>query len=251
MTSTTTTACNSDDITQKEEEYNQNIESFGIDEFEYELFQDDIKQATEEGNRKYGCWDIVKEFVIERESSSLCSSSDDDNNDNNNNKKNPLGSDNDDNRKDEEEYLDLIDEFKKKFHLKTVKTNKEIYYYDPNRGIYLNYGNIMIECELESRYLKELEEFKKSTAGLTEKQIKKIGLEPPIPWTRKAIDEFIGHIERRTYIDISTLNHNIEWIACEDCMINLKTGKTAQFDPKYLNTTQIPVKYKIECGESH
>lgn len=42
MTSTTTTP-NSDDTPQKEEEYDQNTESFGIDEFEYQLLQEDIK----------------------------------------------------------------------------------------------------------------------------------------------------------------------------------------------------------------
>ena len=43
MTSTTTTP-NSDDILQKEEEYDQNTELFGIDEFEYQLLQEDIKE---------------------------------------------------------------------------------------------------------------------------------------------------------------------------------------------------------------
>ena len=50
-------------------------------------------------------------------------------------------------------------------------------------------------------------------------------------------------MERRTGIDISELNKDIEWLACADCMLNLKTGETAPFDPKYLNTTQIPVKF--------
>jgi hypothetical protein len=34
------------------------------------------KRATKEGNRKYGCWDIVKEFAAERKDPSPRSSSD-------------------------------------------------------------------------------------------------------------------------------------------------------------------------------
>jgi P4 family phage/plasmid primase-like protien len=143
------------------------------------------------------------------------------------------------------EHIDLPDMFIKKFHLKTVTSSKEIYYYDSESGIYRNNGDILIKESLEADYLSQLEEFKKQTNGMTVKDIKDSRMIPPEPWSKKAIDEFLGHVERRTYIDVSELNHVIEWLACEDCMLNLKTGKTALFDPKYLNTTQIPVKYDI------
>jgi P4 family phage/plasmid primase-like protien len=147
----------------------------------------------------------------------------------------------------EGDYLDLPDELKETFHLKTIGHDKikEIYYYNPNRGIYLNNGNTIIATELEKRYTKELEDFRRLTLGLTEREIEEMGLKSPKPWTRKTIDELIGHIERRTHVEIPALNHDIEWLACEDYMINLLTGETSPFDPKYLNTTQIPVKYNV------
>jgi putative DNA primase/helicase len=66
---------------------------------------------------------------------------------------------------------------------------------------------------------------------------------PPKPWTRKKIDEIIGQVERRTYVDISALNADMEWLACDNCMLNLRTGQTAPFSPSFMNTTCIPVKY--------
>jgi hypothetical protein len=104
----------------------------------------------------------------------------------------------------EGDYLDLPDELKKTFHIKTIGHDKikEIYYYNPNRGIYLDNGNTMIASEIEKRYTKELEEFRRLTLGLTEREIEETRLEPPKPWTRKTIDELIGHIERRTHIEV-------------------------------------------------
>jgi putative DNA primase/helicase len=125
-----------------------------------------------------------------------------------------------------DETLDLADELRQKFHFKTVKVIKDIYYFDSRR--YIKNGNIVIERELEARYLKALVQ---SQAG------------PPKPWTRKKIDEIIGQVERRTYVDISALNADMEWLACDNCMLNLRTGQTAPFSPSFMNTTCIPVKY--------
>jgi putative DNA primase/helicase len=146
------------------------------------------------------------------------------------------------------ESLDLPHEYIKKFFLKTVMSSKSLYYYDPVTGIYRPNGDILIEKELEAEYLKQTELFKNKTIGMTVEQIGQSDLILPKPWTKKAIDEFLGHVQRRTYIDINELNAQIEWLACADCMLNLKTGETAPFDPKYLNTTQIPVKYAISAN---
>jgi P4 family phage/plasmid primase-like protien len=140
-----------------------------------------------------------------------------------------------------EHFLDLADELIKKFHLKTVKIIKDIYYFDLRR--YVNNGNIVVEKELEARYLKALEAYQDMIAGMTPEEIEKSELEPPMPWTRKRIDELLGQIERRTYVDISGFNSDVEWLACETCMLNLRTGHTAPFSPDFLNTTLIPVKY--------
>ena len=132
------------------------------------------------------------------------------------------------------ESIDTVDKLIKKFHLKTVETSKEIYFWDPVSGIYRPNGAALIGKELEAEYLRQYDDYENNKVT-----------EPPAECTRKSIDEFIGHVERRTGIDISELNRDIEWLACADCMLNLKTGETSPFDPKYLNTTHIPVKYNL------
>ena len=142
---------------------------------------------------------------------------------------------------EDSEYLDLIAELIERFHLKTIKVVRDIYHFDSRR--YVNHGYIIIEKELEARYLGALELFREMTEGMNPQQIEKAGIKQPIPWTRKRIDEFLGHVERRTYIDISTFNSSIEWLACDNCMLNLRTGQTESFSPDFMNTTWIPVKY--------
>lgn len=146
----------------------------------------------------------------------------------------------------DDEYIDLPDEFIKKFHLKTVTSGKsrEIYHYDEVVGVYRPNAEMMIAKKLEAEYLKQSEIFKNKTSRMTVKQIESNFI-PPKRWTMKEIEEFLGHVHRRTYVDINELNPQIEWLACADCMLNLKTGETAPFDPKFLNTTQIPVKYHV------
>lgn len=143
--------------------------------------------------------------------------------------------------KDNSEYVDLADELIEKFHLHTIKVVRDIYYFDSRR--YVNHGNIVIEKELEARYLKALETYQEMTAGMSPEEIKKSKIQPPVPWTRKRIDEFLGHVERRTYLDVSAFNANLEWLACDNCMLNLRTGQTESFSPEFMNTTWIPVKY--------
>jgi hypothetical protein len=128
--------------------------------------------------------------------------------------------------KSKDETLDLADELRQKFHFKTVKVIKDIYYFDSRR--YVKNGNIVIESELEARYLNALAQSQ---------------ADPPKPWTRKKSDEIIGQVEQRTYVDISAFDADMEWLACDNCMLNLRTGQTAPFSPSFMNTTCIPVKY--------
>lgn len=57
------------------------------------------------------------------------------------------------------------------------------------------------------------------------------------------MNERLGNIRWRTYINRNAFNHNIEWLATNDCMINLITGETQPFDPKFMVTNKIPVNY--------
>jgi hypothetical protein len=84
-----------------------------------------------------------------------------------------------------DEPLDLADELIRKYNFVTVNSNKEIYYYDSAKGVYVPNGDVLIESELESRYVEGLK------------------VEGNSKLSRKSIDELIGHIQRRTYIDTS------------------------------------------------
>ena len=61
--------------------------------------------------------------------------------------------------------------------------------------------------------------------------------------TSYAVNEYLAHIQRRTYISRDDLNPSIEWIATKNCMVNLKTGETQPFSPDFMCTSHIPVKY--------
>lgn len=122
-----------------------------------------------------------------------------------------------------DEFSDYENELIKEFHFKTLIDSKDIWYYNKNLGVYEEYGDIIIESKVEQR-----------------------------GYTNKQVAETLGHIRRRTYTKRAAFDSNIEWIACKNCMINLKTGKTAPFDPKFMNTTYLPVIYdpKIEETQS-
>ena len=59
--------------------------------------------------------------------------------------------------------------------------------------------------------------------------------------TNKFVNEQLGRIQRRTYTNRNDFNPDIEWIACQNCMVNLMTEETKEFSPDIMCTTQIPV----------
>jgi P4 family phage/plasmid primase-like protien len=75
--------------------------------------------------------------------------------------------------------------------------------------------------------------------------LKRISREQPQPWTRHGINEFQGHIERYpgVFMERKDFNPNIEWMAFNNCMVNLLTHETSPFSHTFLNTTKIPVTY--------
>ena len=124
---------------------------------------------------------------------------------------------------DQGELEKLIDELHQEYHFKTLKDSypkEEVWYYNGSTGNFLPNGEVIIKAKLE-------EEF---------------GLEI----TNKFVSEFLGHIQRRTYFDRNKFNPNIEWLATANCMLNLRTVQTAPFNPDFLNTTYIPVKYSSQ-----
>lgn len=123
-----------------------------------------------------------------------------------------------DKHREEKKQADFLDSLIEKYHFKTIRDNEEIYYYNPSTGIFLPDGDIIIKEELQIALRRRLK--------------------------NKHVAEALGQIQRSTYIDRNQFNHDINWIATKNCMINIYTGQTRAFDPSFLCTTNIPVVYR-------
>jgi phage/plasmid-associated DNA primase len=117
----------------------------------------------------------------------------------------------------EGEPTDYIDDLIEEHHFKTLSDTEEIWRYDQRKGIYVSNAECMIKARIEKDHKDKV--------------------------TNKFVNEELGRIQRRTYISRNDFNPSIEWIATKNCMVNLKTGETEPFHPKFMNTTQIPVEY--------
>src|SRR6476469_8594432 len=54
----------------------------------------------------------------------------------------------------------------------------------------------------------------------------------------------VVHIRRRTYLDRDQFDPRIEWLACRNCLVNLKTLETKPHSSDFMATIQIPWDYK-------
>ena len=117
----------------------------------------------------------------------------------------------------DEQSKDYIDGLIEEHHFKTLSDTEEIWRYDQRKGIYVPNAECMIKARIEKDHKYKV--------------------------TNKLVNEELGRIQRRTYISRSDFDPSIEWIAAKNCMVNLSTGETQPFDPKFMNTTQIPAEY--------
>ena len=104
----------------------------------------------------------------------------------------------------------------KKYHFKSMKDTKEVYYYDTTDGIYLKGADWLIEKEC----IKYHPEAKTNNVNDTKNRI---------IWAN--------------YIDRSEFDPDIEWLSCKNVMINVKTGKVKEHSPDFMATVQIPHVY--------
>jgi putative DNA primase/helicase len=121
---------------------------------------------------------------------------------------------------------DFVDGLIQQMNLKTLKDTDEIYYYDEKRGIFVPGAESIIKSILEEKF---------GYADPTDPY--------SISLTNHEVSEYFGHIQRRTYIDRNDFDPDIEWISTENCMVNLLTGESRTFDPEFMCTTCIPVKF--------
>ena len=133
---------------------------------------------------------------------------------------------------DNDELEDYSSELIKLYNLKTLSDIDQIWRYVPERGIFVPDAEPIVKAKIEEDLGHPY--FDPKTGKVMQS-----------PLTRHKINEYLGHIERRTYIGREDFNPSLEWIATENCMINLFTGLTEEFSPEFMCTTQIPVRYDL------
>jgi putative DNA primase/helicase len=117
---------------------------------------------------------------------------------------------------------DYQDGLIQKYHFKTLKDTEEIWYYQKETGNFVDMGEPLIKEKVELHFKGE-------------------------PGIDRTVNEVLGSIQRRTYVNRNDFNPKIEWLACKNCMINVRTGETKEFDPRFMNTTSIPVVHNPEA----
>ncbi len=117
----------------------------------------------------------------------------------------------------------LEQELTERYHFKSMKDTKEIYYYDENKGVYLKSGEWLIEQECVTYFL----------------QIK-----------TKDVTDIKNRIIWANYVDRSDFDSKIEWLCCKNVMVNLRSGEVKPHSPEFMATVQIPhdyLCYKTPC----
>lgn len=102
-----------------------------------------------------------------------------------------------------------------------MKDNKELYYYDDSRGIYLKGGEWLIEQKCVTYF----------------PQVK-----------TKDVTDTKNRIIWANYVDRSDFDSQIEWLCCKNVMVNLVTGGVKPHSPEFMATVQIPRDYIISKG---
>ena len=106
-----------------------------------------------------------------------------------------------------------------KFHLITDEKSKEILYYD--NGVYVSGGQIMIEKELEGMYGYELKNIH--------------------------IQEVIGHIMRRTYVQHDVYDRDENIVNLKNGLYNISTDRLEPHSSHYISRNQKPIVYDAKA----
>ena len=103
----------------------------------------------------------------------------------------------------------------------TMRDNEDVHYYN-GEGLYVLGGESLINelCELMCPQIKTHE-----------------------------LNEVVGHIKRRTYVDRSKFDSNIDVLNLRNGLLNIQTNQLSPHTPEYLSIVQMPTEYKpdAEC----
>lgn len=118
------------------------------------------------------------------------------------------------NKEDEKSHTDYANEIMKDYVFKTIEETEEVLVY--RDGVYCGGGESIIKAECEKR----IEDCSKYM-----------------------VNETIATIQRSTYRARNLFNVNPNYIHLQNCIYDIETGKTLEFDPEILTTVKLPVKY--------
>ncbi|HSF51241.1 MAG TPA: phage/plasmid primase, P4 family [Nitrososphaeraceae archaeon] len=121
--------------------------------------------------------------------------------------------------------LDLIKEGTEfvisKYNFRTIMESKEILKYDSNSGVYVPYGDIIIEEEIDKKYGYQLK--------------------------TNEINEIKKYVQRKTYTKLEAFDANLDIINLEDGLFNWRTKEFLPHKPDYYSLNQKPIKYNPEA----
>lgn len=103
-----------------------------------------------------------------------------------------------------------------KHHFITTSDTETIYRY--LNGVYKPDGDIILKGLIE-----------KKTGGMN--------------IHKRSVNECIGHIQRKTYIDRDEFDNNIDLVNVKNGVLNVKTFDFVKHDPSQYHLTQLPIKY--------
>jgi P4 family phage/plasmid primase-like protien len=104
-----------------------------------------------------------------------------------------------------------------KYRFATIRENKEILYYDEEKGVYVKDGERLIEEEVDKIFGFDLQ--------------------------TNSISEVMKFIMRKTYVNLEEFDSNIDIINLKNGLYNWKTDEFLPHTPDYYSVNQIPVTY--------
>jgi putative DNA primase/helicase len=116
--------------------------------------------------------------------------------------------------------FDLTEKVMKKCRFKTMRDNKEIYYYHKDKHVYVRDGEGVIEefCQKELKTIRG-------------------------HW----VQEVIGQVSRSTRVDREKFDSDLELINTKSCVLNIHTKEQFEHTPDKLFLSQVPVRYCPVC----
>jgi putative DNA primase/helicase len=129
------------------------------------------------------------------------------------------------NKRDDDQKIDyvllLTDQIMAEYPFKTLKDTEEIYYYNNDKGVYVEGGEWLIkeQCEI---------------------------LCPEIPTYK--VQEVVNHIKRRTGVERSKFDSdNPNVLNLQNGLLNIETGEFTEHSPNNLSLVQLPITYDLNA----